>query len=150
MRKVRSVAVFAMIVLIVSSLTGCSVKNQKVTQVSEQQIGEDKVTIKDRVFTLENMNRAITFIKGLQTSITIVGPLACTGVSLFQPAALPACSAAMAGHQAIVAVTNQVIAIYEKNPTPENAQAVLDSIGTLKQAWADMDAQYKSKKVVKP
>lgn len=44
-----------------------------------------------------------------------------------------------------MAVTNQLIAIYQKEPTPENAQAVLDSIGTLKQAWAEMDKQYKSK-----
>ena len=110
---------------------------------------ENVVSVKHKVFTPENMERAITFIKGLQTSISIVGPLACAGVSMFQPGALPACNAAMAGHQAIAAVTDQLVEAYEKEPTPENAQAVLNSIGVLEQAWSELDKQYKSKSVVK-
>lgn len=83
MKRVKSIAAVLVILAIVFPLASCATAPTSPVNPGVEQQGEDKVSIKDRVFTKENMDRAITFIKGLQTSITVVGPLACAGCQSF-------------------------------------------------------------------
>jgi hypothetical protein len=93
----------------------------------------------------DSMNEVITLVRGTQSAINWIGPIVCFGVGVWRPDAEGLCNFAVDAHGVFSQGTELIIARYQKDPTEENAQALLKQLVDLKAKWETLDRMYKAK-----
>jgi hypothetical protein len=88
------------------------------------------------------VDTAITVIQGLDRAITWIGPVVCVAASAYNPLAGSACEGMVGAAKALQGITDEAVENYRKNPTPENAQRVLDLRDRMKLTWKKLDDQW--------
>lgn len=89
------------------------------------------------------VERVISSVQRIERAINWIAPLACTAIAVAAPSSIPACRMAVASAKALQVVSDQAIAAYRQDPNAQNAEAITDVLGKMKDAWNNLDAAYK-------